>query len=567
MTIRDALRTRTLSLGELLSGERKYVALPFQRNYSWTQTEWQDLWTDVLRAVTSGDDHYLGAVVLRRAGGESDVYEVIDGQQRLSTLTIVALALIRQLEDWADEALDAEDNRQRAALYRERLIAPRDPRSLAHASRLTLNRDDDDFFQSAIVNGVAPVNTRRLKGSARQLWESRGYYRERVAEHFASLRNGKALAEFMETLARRLVFIEIVVDDEAAAYTVFETLNARGVALGTADLVKNFLFSRAAAGGPHDLEELKRQWDALTALVSLDQLADLLHHHANTQALNVSKRDVFRRIRDAVRSPGDAFVFVRDLTRVADWYAALLDPDDDRWTGLDGARKWARVLDVLGASQYRPAALVMAPRLEARPAELERLFRIFSVYTLRASVVLRLNTGDIYRAWNRAAVEANAAPSFSATDVAREARNIYGDDAEFESAFADLALPAAGVRKKLLRYLLAELEKDASKRDVDWETDSFSIEHILPATHAEDMELTLEEHERCVSRIGNYVPLERKLNREADRSAFQSKLELYSRSAYELPRQIAGDSWTSESIRQRSRHYAARAAHIWRVVV
>lgn len=217
MTIRDALRTRTLSLGELLSGRRKYVALPFQREYAWTQTEWQDLWNDVLRAVSSGDDHYLGAVVLRRGGGESDVYEVIDGQQRLSTLTIVALALIRQLEDWADEGVDAADNRERAALYRERLIAPRDPRSLAHASRLTLNRDDDAFFQSALVNGVPPVNERRLKGSERLLWLSWGYYRARVGEHFASVRDGSALAELMEALTRRLVFIEIVVDDEAAA--------------------------------------------------------------------------------------------------------------------------------------------------------------------------------------------------------------------------------------------------------------------------------------------------------------------------------------------------------------
>jgi hypothetical protein len=565
VTIRDALQTKSLSLGELFSNGRKYVVPPFQRNYSWTQTEWQDLWSDVLRAVSSGDDHYLGAVVLRRAGGESDLYEVIDGQQRLSTLTVVALALIRRLEDWAAEGVDAEDNRERAALYRERLIAPRDPRSLAHASRLTLNRDDDDFFQSAIVNGVPPVNERRLKGSERLLWLSWHYYRERVSEHFASVRDGKALAEFMETLARRLVFIEIVVDDEAAAYAVFETLNARGVALGTADLFKNFLFSRAAAGGQHDLAELKRQWDSLTELVSLDQLADLLHHHANTQALNVSKRDVFRRIRDAIASPPDAFTFVRELTRVADWYAALLDPDDDRWIGLDGARKWARVLDLLGASQYRPAALVMAPRLEARPADLERLFRIFTVYTLRASVVLRLNTGDIYRAWNRAAVAANATSSFGATDVAREARNIYGDDTEFESAFAELSLPAAGHRKKLLRYLLAELEKDASHRDLDWETDGFSIEHILPATHSDDMELSLEDHERWVSRIGNYVPLERSINRDADRAPFQRKLALYARSAYELPKQIAGESWTPESIRQRSRAYAARAVHIWRI--
>lgn len=182
--------------------------------------------------------------------------EVIDGQQRLSALTLVALALIRQLEDWADARVDATDNRQRAERYLER-----------------------------------------------------------ACEHFASVRNGKVSAEFMETLARRLVFIAVVVDDEAAAHTVFETLNARGVALGEAGLVKNFLFSRAAAGGTPDSEELERQWDSLTELVCPDQLAERLHHQANTQAPNSSKRDVCRRIRDSIKSPGDALV--RELTRTA----------------------------------------------------------------------------------------------------------------------------------------------------------------------------------------------------------------------------------------------------------
>ena len=61
------------------------------------------------------------------------------------------------------------------------------------------------------------------------------------------------------------------------------------------------------------------------------------------------------------------------------------------------------------------------------------------------------------------------------------------------------------------------------------------------------------------------MPLERGLNRDADRARFQRKLDLYSQSAYALPKQIEGDSWTPESIRRQSRRYAARAAHIWRL--
>jgi hypothetical protein len=571
VAIRESLQTNAPSLGELLANGRVYRVPPFQRNYSWGEPEWKDLWEDLLEARKTGRDHYLGAIVLQRDPEAEDAFQVIDGQQRLATLSILILACVARLEALADAGQDADKNRERAEILRERHVSPRDAASLTRRSRLRLNAHDDPFFQSALVNGVGPENVRRLSRSERALWEAWSFFRDRIGERPWTSPDGpaegEALARFVDTLTRRLVFIEIIVDDQEAAYTVFETLNARGVALGTADLLKNYLFARAAGGGGADLEEMQYRWDRLVATVPLESVADLAHHQANTEELNVSKRHVFRRVRNVVTDKRSAFEYVGKLAAAADWYAALLDPDDDLWTGFAGARKWVRVLVMLRAEQYRPLALAAAPRYQDRPDDLERLFRILAIYTLRANVILRLNTGDIYRAWNRAAVRVHRGEARTPTDVAREARSIYGEDEAFRAAFAELKIPARGPRKKLVRYLLAALEEDASDRHVDWETDPFTIEHVLPESGGPAWTVDEQTLARFADRLGNYLPLEASKNRDADQRPFREKLAIYETSSYSLPRQLEFPDWGPEAIRQQSERYAKRAEHIWRVQV
>ena len=79
-------------------------------------------------------------------------------------------------------------------------------------------------------------------------------------------------------LANRLRFIEIRVENDETAFGVFETLNARGVALSTADLVKNYLFANAARSGQNDLEQARLLWERVTRAVSPAQVASLLFH-------------------------------------------------------------------------------------------------------------------------------------------------------------------------------------------------------------------------------------------------------------------------------------------------
>src|SRR5262245_29117663 len=88
------LDTDTISFGDLFSGASIYKVPPFQRDYSWTEENWDDLWQDIELAIKNKDyRHYMGAIVVQPDASSDGEYLVIDGQQRLATLSILAIAV------------------------------------------------------------------------------------------------------------------------------------------------------------------------------------------------------------------------------------------------------------------------------------------------------------------------------------------------------------------------------------------------------------------------------------------------------------------------------------------
>lgn len=169
---------------------------PYQRDYSWEEEQWEDLWNDVLEMREQPDGlHYMGALVVE---GVSDrEFRVIDGQQRLATLSIVVLATIDKLRSLADENVDPDANKQRAAALRARFIGEKDPASLIETSKLFLNATDDPFYQDYLVQLRAPQNPRRLARSNKLLWDCFRYYRDHLDRIEAFANDGERVAELL----------------------------------------------------------------------------------------------------------------------------------------------------------------------------------------------------------------------------------------------------------------------------------------------------------------------------------------------------------------------------------
>ena len=146
---------------------------------------------------------------------------------------------------------------------------------------------------------------------------------------------------------------------------------------------------------------------------------------------------------------------------------------------------------------------------------------------------------------------------------------MYVDDERFKQDFAVLAPDSAGQGSKLVRYILARLESDASGRACDPDTDPGTVEHILPVNPSAIWERSFPRDiwERCIDRLGNLTWLEPTLNRSIGNAEFEAKIGAYKQSRYSLsnvlPDELGAD-WTPAKLDARQSQMARRAAHLWR---
>ncbi|MCI5147423.1 MAG: DUF262 domain-containing protein, partial [Candidatus Electrothrix sp. AR3] len=139
--------TTNSTFRQLLGNGLLYRVPPFQRDYSWATDEWDDLWQDILALHAAEEpSHYMGYLVLQSA--DSKRFDIIDGQQRITTISIMLLAAIALLHDLAQA--DAI-NDKRAEQLRNSYIGYLDPVTLIPKSKLTLNRHNDRFYQNFLV--------------------------------------------------------------------------------------------------------------------------------------------------------------------------------------------------------------------------------------------------------------------------------------------------------------------------------------------------------------------------------------------------------------------------------
>jgi hypothetical protein len=293
----------------------------------------------------------MGALVVEAKTDRE--FQIIDGQQRLATLSILALAVIDKLGKIAATGTDPEANRERASSLRTRFIGEKDPASLVESSKLFLNETDNAFYQDYLVQLRAPLNPRRLPKSNRLLWECFRYFSARLNEVSAFESEGATLAALLsETIARQLLFILITVEDELNAYTVFETLNARGLELSATDLLKNYLFSRLRVSA--DLEALQRRWRSLITTVTQERFPEFLRYHLLCEQPKIRSERLFKLVRDRVNTPQDVFALMLALEGSGELFSALSDPNHGYWIENPGCRPYIRELNLFRVRQMTP---------------------------------------------------------------------------------------------------------------------------------------------------------------------------------------------------------------------
>lgn len=554
------VHTSAIDFNRLFTNSLHYRVPPYQRDYSWTEDNWEDLWADLSALEGTSAQHYMGAIVLQK--GEGRHLTIIDGQQRLATLSIFVLAVLDRLRKLVESGVDRDANQERLDLLRDKFIGNKDPSSLRYSSRLALNRNDDPFYQQHIIQFREPINLRKLSTSERRLWEAFRFFRTKLEKHFRASAVGEEIASLLsDTVAHRVIFIQILVQSELSAYTVFETLNARGLELTASDLLKNYLLSKLHPSHT-DLDQALDQWSRISELVSAEELPNFLRHSLNASRPYVRRERLFKVVRsDVVTKREDVFPFLDTLESSAHVYRALDEPWDEYWNDFPGCREHVRVLRLFRVTQYKP--LVLAA-VAAGLSDLHSILRACVVISLRFNVIAKRATHQLEEVYNAAAVAVSKGIAKTTRDVVSRLQPIYVGDEEFVNSFS-VATISTDSKNKVVKYILCSIEKQLTPQDLDWETSSVSIEHILPEHPSDGWSSFEGNHGRFVFRMGNMTLLEPSLNRDAGHKAFLEKRQLYAGSRFQLTQRIEADEWSPPHIQRRQEQMAKWASAVWRI--
>ena len=554
------------SFSDLVGNGRRFRVPRFQRDYKWTTENWEELWGDILELEKKpNEEHFLGPIVTRQAG--TDAAEIVDGQQRIATLSLLALAAVSILEEFS--SADSK-NHERAEDIRRAFVSSKDPLSLHYSSKLTLNRADDDFYQHTLVQLRQPHAPSRLPESNAALWKAFEFFRSKLREKFQTPDTGGYLAQFVQNIVgSRLFVLRIPVEDDLAAYTVFETFNARGVELTASDLLKNYLMSLVAPLGEADLDQVLSQWERIVKAVTPRRLPEFLRHYLNSiRKPYVRQERLFRTIRETTTKPDEVFVLLEALEASSIWYQALNDETDSLWASSEIARDAVSQLRLFGVKQYRPLILAAARKLtdgKAANNQIGEVLRYCSLVSFRYNLIADKNTNDLEKIYNEVAADVHEGRLTHPAQIKDALRSVAVSDEEFREAFGRKVIPASGKGKRLVRYILVKLDRQLGNQSLSDDSPGVSIEHILPEnlSSAWESSFTPELHERFVSRLGNYTLLTPSQNRDVAQKNIAEKSAVYRNSIFSMTKRLDLADWSSGAIEKRQREMANWAASVW----
>ena len=569
------MNAQTKGIGEVIQHLQFFRVPDHQRDFAWTEEQVEQFLDDVIDALHDGaEDYFLGLVVLVEPQ-QDEVWEILDGQQRLATTTIVYAAI----REW----LYAAGFEQDAIKLQDDFIGSRELGESQVVPRLKMNVNNRTAFHTFVVernNDTFLVTNRDAAprfSSERRLIEAVIACRKRIAK-LESISGqepkdqARKLFDIAKYLRNRVKIVVMNVSSTANAYVIFETLNDRGLDLSVLDLVKNHLFGRSG----NRLDEVQSNWITMLANITGRQGDDFLKVFWTSRWGRIQRGKLFDEWRQRFdgQTTEQIVSLSAELAQAADRFSALEVPDHDVWSTYSlPCKKSVKTLAILGSRQVWPVMLAALERYD--PNEMERLLQHLVTLIVRYQTVGSRRTGLLEIASARVARGVFEGDLSSPQKVWNEYSSLVPNDKEFEEDFSRWTETKAA----RARYVLAELEKAEYRQSHNGEEpeeippwEDLTLEHVLPRNPGKEWAVEVKAHpkfrQEYVHRLGNLCLLQGKPNKESSAKSFTFKREqIYAKSNLTLTRQVAKefDVWTPTSVERRQQDLARLAILAWRL--
>lgn len=567
------LNSTLLKLGSFLGNGKLYIP-EYQRGYSWEEMQLDDFWIDLVQIYEENtrDEHFLGQVVIHKNKEDSKRY-IIDGQQRISTAIILLDILRTKFKEIADSKNnndandDAEDINTR---YIGRVSETK------KEQYLSMGGVDKEFFIK-YIQARGPINyndkkfeKKRLKPSNYNIFYASKFFEDKISKFITKKTPNEyiELNKLYQCLINQFILMTVETDDINEAYIIFESLNARGKALETADLLKNHILRKAH----NDLSSATETWN--TIIDNLDNIdpTKFIRYYWNSTKKFAREKDLFKSLRKDISSQSDVNTLLSNLRSLSKVCAAILHPDDNKEFDLTELNERLLEMQKLDASSYIP--IIFALRLQNYSEEdINEVLKAIETLIVRNFVVsglvankYELEFAQIAKSISDKTWPPNSDSSSSKMptkdDILKKLYSLMVSDEEFINNFRIFN----SKKNAVIRYLLRKINNfDINETKIVDDSNRVYVEHILPKKiNDEWINFNDEDHETYLWRLGNLTLLGQEYNNRAKNKGFDKKKEIYKKSEIKMTRDLVSiDDWTTFTIVKRQEDFAEIALRIW----
>lgn len=549
--------------------ESDFYKIPrFQRPYSWDRENVEEFWNDAI--VADDPDYFIGSFVVHKGSAAYSPVYVVDGQQRLTTITIL-LAAVRDVLDGA--GLKSKANGIQQLIERQDLDD--------QPAYVLQTETSYPYFHEHIQKHGSPGQTDTEIGEEEEaLKRAYDFLRGRLHDELARIRESTSSTEVKkqkeveaylqrvrdQTLRLQLILIKLTREDDA--YLIFETLNTRGKDLTVADLVKNH-FTRLLKPTNKGVDLARDKWRRVLDVFESSK-ADLdvnrfLHHTWLSRHQYIGEKVLFKEMRKLV-GKSNAQQALDELLDDAKIYRTVFEPESRKWKKEESEVLLSlRALQVFRVMQPAPVLLSLLRAYFDEGLTLKQLRTTLNMmenfhFKFTAMTAQRTGggTGKMYAQVARSLAEASSKDKRAKTlaDFLKRLRERVPKEGEFTDGILGLRYSDENTKQKsLVRYTLTRLDRHfRAGAPVDY--DKMTIEHIAPQHPKAGTAIAR------MAEIGNLILVPEKLNSEVlQNKSFAEKKKLMKDNGvpFDATLSSSGSHWGDVEVAARGKAIATLA--------
>lgn len=511
-----------------------------QRRYVWETRNLEELFEDIsIVAEGTFESHFIGSFVLKDEGREKGLpmYTIIDGQQRIITLTILLASILYWL--------------RKKSLYQDfegtkQYVVAKDDK----ANDVVMVNSDYHFSLKSIIEGISEINEEKLKKISITAFLEQ--YSNSIDDRDKNIIN--AFKFFLTTIKEKLdkeedkggylvslrdavvnvSYVSIISSSEEDSYTIFEILNARGIDLEDHELLKNYIMRYIQPEESRD--EARIKWGYIESKLG-SNIKRFVKHYATHKYEHNNRGLTEYKIIQSANKGRNTEKLLDDLRKKADYYSIILNPSNNHNEGvcLQTENRVFAFFRKKRQEQLRPVllSLIHRNRTEDIPDELYNkvlsfIYNFYVCYKIIGEENSNKLTNVVYKYAEK--IENEYSPEVLEEFVTELKKKLPSREV-FINAFKNVGWThrngfyEGDKNKEKVKTVLEVWERHINGDEC---IEDFSIEHILDESVSEEY-----------GQIGNLIPLEERMNNNLNRKSFKEKLERYSDSCYRSAREFS----------------------------